>query len=357
MKLFLVIPALQKGGVERVVSVLSQEWAKAHTVKIVVFDSNMLSYPYDGKIVDLKLPAKERFFSKLLQSFRRIIKLAKLLKGEKPDHIFSFMESANFPSIFASLLTKNLKRLKVSVHTDPAMMTKFHSLLIPYLYCYPNKIVAVSKGVSNALIKMGVPKEKMSIIYNPLPSNIPLISKSLPKPINVSKKYILGVGNLFQYKGFNYLIEAFSKIYDPNIHLIILGEGEQRKNLENIISNKGLSDRVHLLGLVNEIWPWYRHAKLFVSSSLTESWGNVIVESMSQNCPVIAFDCDFGPREIITHNHNGLLVKVRDVQSLTKSINTLLFDNSLSNKLSNNGLARSKQFDSKALSIKWLKNT
>ena len=201
------------------------------------------------------------------------------------------------------------------------------------------------------------PKKKIRVIYNPLPSNVPLISQPLPKPFDISKKYILGVGNLFQYKGFNYLIEAFSNISDTNIHLVILGEGGQRKNLENIILNKGLSDRVHLFGLVNEVWPWYRHAKLFVSSSLTESWGNVIVEAMSQNCPVIAFDCDFGPREIITHNHNGLLVKVKDVKSLTKSINTLLFDNSLSNKLSYNGLARSKQLNSKDLSIKWLKNT
>ena len=160
MKLFLVVPALQKGGVERVVSVLSQEWAKAHTVKIVVFDSCMLGYPYDGEIVDLKLPAKGIIFSKALQSFRRIIKLAKLFKNENPDHIFSFMESANFPSIFASFFTKNLKKLKVSVHTDPAMMTKFQSLLIPFLYCYPNKIVAVSRGISHALIKMGVPQKK-----------------------------------------------------------------------------------------------------------------------------------------------------------------------------------------------------
>ena len=122
-----------------------------------------------------------------------------------------------------------------------------------------------------------------------------------------------------------------------------------------MILNKNLSDRIHLLGLVDDIWPWYRNAKCFVSTSLSESWGNVIVEAMSQGCPVVAFDCDYGPREIITDGLNGLLVKTNDVQSLSKAITTLIIDDQLRSKLSRNGLIRSSEFDAKILSAEWLK--
>lgn len=118
--------------------------------------------------------------------------------------------------------------------------------------------------------------------------------------------------------------------------------------------NKGLSDRVHLLGLVNNIWPWYRYAKCFVSSSLSESWGNVIAEAMSQGCPVVAFDCNYGPREIIMHKYNGLLIKPNDLPGLSNAINQILKQSYLHNKLSINGLTTSSKYDVKTLSSEWL---
>jgi GalNAc-alpha-(1->4)-GalNAc-alpha-(1->3)-diNAcBac-PP-undecaprenol alpha-1,4-N-acetyl-D-galactosaminyltransferase len=355
MKLIVVISKFGKGGAERSLSVLSEEWIKTNEVKIIIFDGCDLAYSLSGDVINLKLPALEGIFLKIFQFFRRFIKLIKLFKIENPDLVISFMESANFPSILASSFTGNLKKLIISVRADPLMMLKTQRLLIPFLYRFPKKIITVSKGVGNSLIKMGIPEKKIRIIYNPLPSSMPSIFISLLKPNNTPKNYILGVGRLDKYKNFEKLIEAFSNLSDSNIHLVILGEGPERKKLENMILNKNLSDRIHLLGLVDDIWPWYRYAKCFVSSSLSESWGNVIVEAMSQGCPVVAFDCDFGPREIITDSLNGLLVKTNDVQSLSKAITTLIIDDQLRGKLSHNGLIRSSEFDAKTLSAEWLK--
>ena len=85
-----------------------------------------------------------------------------------------------------------------------------------------------------------------------------------------------------------------------------------------------------------------------------ESWGNSIIEAMSQGCPVVAFDCDYGPREIIIDGQNGLLVKLNDINSLTNNISRLLVDSELSNKIRYNGLLRSLEFDSKNISLQWL---
>lgn len=356
MKIIIVVPTLNKGGAERVVSVLSQEWIKSNNIKIVLFDGNNLSYSFSGDIIDLKIPALGGIFFKMIQFLRRLVKLKKLFKSENPDYIISFMESANFPSIIAAYLTCKLNKLTVSNHADPSFMLKSQRLLIPYLYRYPKKIVAVSEGASESLIKIGVQKKKIKIINNPLPSSKPKISKYILRPNNAPKNYILGVGRLDKQKGFDLLIEAFSNISNSNLHLVILGEGPEKKKLQNIILNKGLSDRIHLLGLVDDVWPWYRYAKCFVSSSLKEAWGNTIVEAMSQGCPVIAFDCDYGPREIITNGLNGLLVKVNNLESLTNTISNLITNKYLSDKLTYNGLIRSSEFDAKTLSVQWLKD-
>ena len=130
------------------------------------------------------------------------------------------------------------------------------------------------------------------------------------------------------------MIKAFSKLPFSNFHLVILGEGEERENLQKIILDKGISDRVNLFGLVDDVWPWYRYAKCFVSSSLTESWGNVIIEAMSQGCPVVAFDCDYGPREIITNNIDGILVNTKDIDHLTRAISDLMSNPSSQKKIS-----------------------
>jgi len=77
---------------------------------------------------------------------------------------------------------------------------------------------------------------------------------------------------------------------------------------------------------------------------------------MSQNCPVVAFDCDYGPREIITNKFNGLLVKISDVKNLSKTLSTILTDKQLNNKIITNGLIRSKYFKAETLAVEWLKN-
>ena len=356
MKLIVVISALNKGGVERVLSTLSKEWSNTFKLKIVVFDGKNIKYDFDADIVDLKLPSLKSNFLKVVQLFRRFFSLTKLFVEEKPDRIISFMESANFPTIGAAFLTGKLKKLLISIHTDPSHMLKLHRLLIPFIYFFPYQIITPSKGVSTALVSMGIPKKKIKTIYNPLPNFKVCKIKTLPMSLMFPKKYILGVGRLDKNKGFDILIEAFSNINDPNLSLVIIGEGPERDKLESIILRKDLSRRIYLHGLVDNIWPWYQHAKCFVSSSLTETWGNAIIEAMSQKCPVVAFDCDYGPREIITNGSNGLLVKINDINSLTSAISSIISDNQLSKNLSINGYKRSLEFDPKKLSIEWIQD-
>lgn len=357
MNIIIIIPSLQVGGAERVASILASEWLKNNKVKLLIFDKRDMAFSTKAEIIDLKLPALNGSFWKVIQFFRRSIFLSKFFKKENPDRIISFMESANFPSILAAFFSNSLDKIWITCHTEISSLTKIQILLIPYIYKHAEKVITVSKGLRDDLIEMGIVKEKIKVIYNPLSTAAPLMQKFLQRPIQAPQKYILGVGRLDYQKNFNILIDAFSEIKDQSLHLVILGEGEEKDNLLRLIKIKKLSGRAHLIGAVEDVWSWYRYAECFVSTSIFEPFGLVIIEAMSQGCPVVAFDCDYGPREIITHNIDGLLVGVNDVNSLTNIITTLLFDNSLNNKLRKNGLIRSSDFNAEDLSIAWLRNS
>lgn len=352
MKILVISPSLHRGGAERVVSLLSQEWAKKHEVKIAVFEASSLAYPYSGQLVDLELPSLAGWPSKGIQGMRRVLRLARCFKMEKPDRIITFMESANFPSILAALMTGRLASLWVSVHCDPARFPRSNRWLIPLLYSFPIKVVAVSQGVSLALEKMGVARNKLLFIPNPAPDISSLGGAFLPE--NTPARFLLAVGRLDMQKGFDLLLQAFAQLVDTSIHLVILGEGKERRNLELLAEELQIARRVRFPGNVDDPTPWYRAALAFVLSSRYEGWPNVLLETMANRCPVVSFDCNYGPSEIIEDGINGLLVKAGDVCGLAKMMTRLLSDNELRERFANQGVKRAAEFNVSRLAQYWV---
>ena len=163
-------------------------------------------------------------------------------------------------------------------------------------------------------------------------------------------KIIVGVGRLIEQKGFSDLIRAFSQVRGsakiPS-KLVILGEGGRRAELEGLLTSLNLQDDVYMPGFVKNPWGYMRDADLFVLSSHWEGMGgNVILEAMACQTPVIATDCDFGPREIIQHEHNGLLVPVADIERLSHVMCRVLNDPNKRTKLVHFGRQRALDFDS-----------
>ena len=211
----------------------------------------------------------------------------------------------------------------------------------------------MSKGVCKALVVMGVPESKLRALPNPVPPNSPPLTVILPYPSNAPARYILGVGRLHQQKGFDFLIDAFAEIDDPNLNLVILGEGAERRALLAQAHERGISLRVHMPGAVGDVWPWYRHALCFVLSSRYEGWGNVLLEAMSQGCLVVSFDCNYGPSEIIDNGANGYLVETGNIDLLRDTLQYILKNKAANNKCRKNGLFRCADFDVSTLAGKW----
>jgi glycosyltransferase involved in cell wall biosynthesis len=115
----------------------------------------------------------------------------------------------------------------------------------------------------------------------------------------------------------------------------------------------GLEDRIELPGRVSNPRSLFRQCDLFALSSESEGFGLVLVEAMSAGLPVVSFDCDFGPREIITAGVSGMLVPAGDVAALSGAIRILVKDDLLRTRLARGGLATVDRFAPHEIVNQW----
>ena len=359
MKILVVTPKVGGYGVQRVVSLLSREWAKSHEITIAHFEALKPNFDYGGQTVDLLAPMLSFPFNPfhLRGAYNiclRAARLVRLIRREHPDRVISFMESANIPAIIASALTGRLPRLTVSVRIDPAEFPSRQRFLVFLFYRLPARVVAVSEGVKRGLAPIcRLPLERISFIPNPtVVKNAQDTARETTPPL--PKRYVLGMGRLVQQKGFERLLRAFHRLDRPDLHLAILGEGPERMNLLRLACELGLETRLHLPGRVADVETWYRHAACFVLSSRYEGWPNVLGEALANGCPVVSFDCDYGPSEILEDGKYGLLAPEGDVAALTGEIARVLDDDALRQDLAAKGLERARMFNPEKIASRWL---
>lgn len=171
------------------------------------------------------------------------------------------------------------------------------------------------------------------VIPNAAPEWLPSKPRGLRDKLN--SPTILGLGRLSEEKGFHTLIEAFARIAGqfPAWHLTIFGEGPERSRLERLIEDRGLTARVHLPGWTTDAAAVLSQADLFVLPSRYEGFPNALLEAMAAGLPCISFDCDSGPREIIRHAMDGMLVPPGNRDELARTLAQLMEDRNLRDRL------------------------
>jgi glycosyltransferase involved in cell wall biosynthesis len=286
--------------------------------------------------------------------------LRRLIEAERPDLVFSVIDLVNLVSVYAARGARPRPKVVLGVQTPPSIaygswhpVSKLILSLMPRMYPGADAVVALSKGVAEDLHAL-VPRtrDRVSVIPNAgvEPGVREMARESLSPGERPGGPLVVACGRLKPLKGFAHLIDALAEVRKTiPAHLWIVGEGEQRAELERKAERLGLQGCVRLLGFHENPYRYMAAADVFVLSSLFEGFGNVIVEAMACGAPVVATDCPYGPRDIIRDGETGLLVEPASADSLARGILRVLTDGELKKRLAANGLARSLDFEAESI--------
>jgi len=201
-------------------------------------------------------------------------------------------------------LMKNFKFFKNTIVIVRESNSIFHLLkglkLKRYIIAYwigygsVDLVICQTKFMKDQLVQAMPWMEKklrIKVIPNPIDLDVIKEKEREQLPIELKgKRFIVAAGRLVPAKGFDVLIKSFDVLQkeDPQLELIILGEGSERQKLEKIVEGLKLQNKVHLIGFVNNVYPYFKEAAACVLSSRIEGFPNVLLQMMSQNTKVVS---------------------------------------------------------------------
>lgn len=353
MHLTLVIPSLACGGVERVVATMANYWAACnHKVTVLTFDDGGEPpfFPLSSNVrhIPLALNRDSSNAAKALRNnFRLIRTLRSYIHNSHPDIVISFLTRTNVRTLLAAF-GLNVPVI-VSERADPKIENpgRIWKLLRRLTYRSASGIVAHTRASAAYLSQL----LKLEVADIPNPVCVTSDAHRSPTP---GKPTIVAAGRLELEKGYDVLIESFSRVAHDieGLTLRIFGDGAERTKLESLRSQLGLDSRVSLPGQTREISSALDEATLFIAPSRFEGFGNSICEAMARGIPVIASDCS-GPREIITPGTDGVLVPIEDVEALAAEMARLLKDIEERQRLGNAASQIRNRFSLESVMDRW----
>lgn len=254
-------------------------------------------------------------------ALRMLLPFIKFIKVHKPDVVFATLGASITATLARPFLPNNIRIVTRLGNTVSAEVDRL-SFLGKWKYRLAAKVVSRFSDIQvfqsqfmkkdyeeyiGKTIKSGV------VIYNPIDLNIVL--KSTEQEVKFYD--FVSVGRFMTQKNYSYLVELADFL--PDYSFAIIGDGELRVSIQQMLDDKKLSKRVEILGYISNPYPYMKKASFLISTSLYEGFSNVIIESLALGTPVIATDCPSGNREVI-HNENGRLIPLNDSESATKII-------------------------------------
>ncbi|MFI6600595.1 glycosyltransferase family 4 protein [Nonomuraea sp. NPDC050536] len=190
----------------------------------------------------------------------------------------------------------------------------------------------------------------------PLLARIPNATPELPGgPSPLTAKTVVAIGRMTKVKGFDMLLRAWAQAVAtrPDWSLRVVGAGPQREKLLRLVGELGIGGSVTLPGASRDIGADLDAASIFVLSSRHEGFPMTILEALSKGVPVVAFDCPYGPGEMLTHGHDGILVPPGDVAALAEELGRLMDDPAARERMGRYALRTSRLYERDQIGAEW----
>jgi N-acetylgalactosamine-N,N'-diacetylbacillosaminyl-diphospho-undecaprenol 4-alpha-N-acetylgalactosaminyltransferase len=351
-KIALIGYRLSGGGNDKVMANLSiffeQNGIEIHNIIVI----NEVSYPYAGKLVNLGLLKDEK--NGFINKYKRLQTLRSYLNKNDFDFIIDFrFRTKTIQEFIISRIIYNTKTI-FTVHSflinhympDNSWLTR-----VIYNHCYAN--VALGNDMKNLIEKR---HKLQNVVVIPNSVYLEEILEKQDENPNLNFEFVLAVGQYEnEIKQFDQLILSYaaSDLSKKKKHLVILGNGDKSK-LEEAIKESNMEGFVHLLGYQDNPFQFMSKADFLILSSKNEGFSNVVLESLTCKTPVISFDCDFGPRDMIVNFKNGILVEDQNWEKLTEAMNILNSDTELYKNCKQNAFESIQPFLLENIGKKWL---
>lgn len=327
-KIVFYMSEFRDGGIEvSYINLINEIKLRGINVDLIVgkiFDTKMLSRLDKSGIEVINLGTRHKFSS--------LIKLSiYFLKNEVVSVLADKDRTASSLCILRKIFRMKFK-IFMNAHINydeyfrnskPSKKKNFEKLLDEI-----EGVIAVSSGVAQNLKNtFSKNKHKVHTIYNAV-----IESNHQDASFEINDQYweekiptILAVGRLEKEKSYETLICAFAILVKKiNCRLIILGEGQERRELQKLIDDLSLSDKICLKGFVDNPHEYMVRASVFVLSSISEGLGNVLIEALGAGTPVVSTNCNYGPAEILENGKYGKLVPVKNPEVLAAEIEETL---------------------------------
>jgi len=374
--LAVLLYSLAGGGAERVTSVLLPFLMEHFEVELVLLE-NTIAYSVPALPIHIlgRNRANENGLLKLLKIPLIDLKYDLFLRQRKSALSLSLMNRPNYINVLAHRFFGAPSQCIISERAMPSLQygygdltSRINRFLITMLYPMAHHIIANSQGNANDLIKnFAINANRLSVIANPF--NVEKISKyaKVPKESH-GIIHCITLGRLDRGKNHRLLIETIACLSNPSLHLTILGEGELRRELTDLIDELGMSTQITLLGFDPNPYAILARSDIFLFSSNHEGFPNVLVEALACGLPVISTDCPSGPREILAPSSDiahlrtqgweegeyGILVAPNDCSGFCGALRALIENKTLRERYALKAPERANAFQSQTIAQQFI---
>lgn len=342
------------GGIERaIVNTVNLLQSKNYIVSLVILDETSNSfYSLDSSIVvrnqfmNFGITEEGNLLSRKIRLVQDLYGLRRLIKSIKPDLVLSTDYQLNVAAVIA------LKGLKIKIigwehhHLHELQKNKFWRILVKHCYPYLSAIVCLNKDEQE--------------LYQKLNKNVIIIPNFIipTETTNTSEKekILLTVARLEKVKGIDLLLKVALNVLKENLdwQWKLIGNGTLKNDVQKFVADHNLHNRLILQEPVdNYLLHEYSISELYVMTSRNECFPMTLLEAMERGLPCISFDCNTGPRHIITNNIDGCLIEKEDVIAMSHKINTLISTSTKRKKMGESAYENIKRFSPENIYTLW----